>query len=254
MMNITKFHWPIKCFFIIVIFSSSTLFAQNNNITINSNKVNEKDKKTLESIDKKKLNDKKKNTNDNSDATNRVKNLDGFDGKSWGSKYTEVLNFFRDLSRNSTTADPVEIIAVSEDKEILIKRNGIRYKYMFYKVPKVITDLRKKIKKNDKSEDNSPKLFFVQSQFSLLESKQLFDSLVIKYGRYTKSILNNDNRGAYIWDLKDGFMIQWIEPYDKGQWSGRIYYISKAISGQMNVDTKEFLYDIEKKVMQNLRR
>lgn len=93
------------------------------------------------------------------------------------------------------------------------------------------------------------KFFFMESTFPYLPSEQLYEKLAAKYGNRTAGVVNPQERGAYIWHLEQGYLIQWIDPYKQGKYTRSIYYISYEISEQIRSDYKEYMTLQEIKIL-----
>ncbi len=166
------------------------------------------------------------------------RDIPGFDGISWGTRYANVKQRFIDLMGQAQTEQRVEIISDTPDREIIVQRAGILYKYSFYKNPAPRSE-------DPNAEENNPRFFYAESAFPLVPSEDLHSKLVEKYGERTASSRNKDNRGAYIWTLPNGYLVQWVEPYEKGSYTRRLSYLSKTIRDEINTDIKYYQYKKE---------
>lgn len=193
--------------------------------------------------------------------------IGGFDGINWGATYESVKERFRVLARNTDTKDPVEIIRDTPEKEILIQRRGIKYKYLFYKKPAI---LQKKDEKqavdnpqpgetpganqpaNAETPEAPARLFFVSSEFDLVPAEALYEKLQQKYGNRTASTLNKKMRGTYSWSAEQGYLVQWIEPYQNKPYTRNLYYISKEIREEIRKDYEAFMSYRELKALENI--
>ncbi|MDH5718414.1 MAG: hypothetical protein OEZ22_12375 [Spirochaetia bacterium] len=199
--------------------------------------------------------------------------LNGFGGIQWGTKYQDVKDRFQTLSTNREVEDSIEITSDIPNKEIIVKRKGVYYRYLFYKKPsdkekqaEQMQDFKQESmfpeEKNTQPTENQEagsgeeseiaRLFFVESNFILINAGDLHSKLKQKYGRRTISTLSKDLRGAYVWDLQSGFLVQWIEPYQQKVFSRSLYYISKEIRNEIQKDLKEYQYSKELKVLNSI--
>lgn len=195
-------------------------------------------------------------TGNNQNDKNGASKIEGFDGTAWGVTYKEMKDRFRVMASNANAADNVEIISDSPDREILIRRREIYYRYVFYKKP-----AQKPIESMPKPEAGKPaekpatddatagtaKFFFVESIFPLLKSEELYTTLSAKYGQRTGSSVGETMRGAHSWEKEEGFMVQWVEPYAKQGYTRSLYYISRKIRDEIKGDLQawQFVREID---------
>ena len=175
--------------------------------------------------------------------------ITGVDGKKWGTSYNAVLDFYRDVSSSDATKDSVEIINAIEDKEIIVKRNNILYKFVFYKTPQELLDLYKKIK-DVSLKDTSEKgmLFFAEIRFSGVESNSIQEKLMKKYGNPTVYDSNTEASGFSFWKSKDGNLVQFNDVYKEKKYTSRLYYISPKYSDIIGKDLDSFSFLMKKKI------
>jgi hypothetical protein len=187
--------------------------------------------------------------------------IEGFDGVAWGTTYKDMKERFRVMAANANAADNVEIVSDTPDREILIRRREIYYRYVFYKKPadKMVESMPKPTagKPAEKPVADDPtagtaKFFFVESVFPLLKAEELYTKLSEKYGQRTGSSVGETNRGAYTWEKEEGFMVQWVEPYAKGGYTRSIYYLSRKIRDEIKGDLQAWQFVREIKALENL--
>jgi len=197
----------------------------------------------------------------------------GFNGILWGTKYEDVKGRFQILSDSSNTEDAIQITKDDPEKEIIVERKGIMYRYLFYKKPKqedtrrfakLAAESRQNFEQRNrqaqpaegeqqaKKESETARFFFMESRFTLVNAGDLHNKLKNKYGSRTRSTLDNDLRGAFLWDLQDGFLIQWLEPYKDKVFSRSMYYISKQIRDEIKKDLNEYMYSRELQAIENI--
>jgi hypothetical protein len=200
------------------------------------------------------------NGNSNNNGTASAK-IEGFDGVAWGMTYKEMKDRFRVMASNASAADNVEIISDNPDREILIRRREIFYRYVFYKKPPA-----KSVESMPKPEAGKPaekpvaddptagtaKFFFVESIFPLLKSEELYTKLTEKYGQRTGSSVGETMRGAYSWEKEEGFMVQWVEPYAKMGYTRSLYYLSRKIRDEIKGDLQAWQFVREIKAIESL--
>lgn len=182
----------------------------------------------------------------NPDDKNTRGNLTGFQGIMWATNYESVKEEFRTLSSSPDVKDPVEIIRDIPEREILIRRNGIYYRYVFYKKTEENSN------EENQKEENTPRFFFIESSFPFVPSDKIYEKLKEKYGEKTSSSVNKDNSGAYVWETEDGYIVQWLEPYNTEPYTRSIYYISKKIRTEIEKDLEEYQNYRELKAVKNL--
>ncbi|HRP69975.1 MAG TPA: hypothetical protein PLY93_10630 [Turneriella sp.] len=96
------------------------------------------------------------------------------------------------------------------------------------------------------------KLFFVESIFPLLKEDELYKTLTAKYGQRTGSSVGDTWRGAYTWDKADGFLVQWVEPYQKHGYTRSLYYLSRKIRDEIKNDLQAWQFVREIKALDSL--
>lgn len=200
-------------------------------------------------------------TGNNTTNNNGASKIEGFDGTAWGITYKEMKDKFRVMASNANAADNVEIVSDTPDREILIRRREIYYRYVFYKKPP-----QKPMESMPKPETGKPpekpaaddptagtaKFFFVESIFPLLKSEELYTTLTAKYGQRTGSSVGETMRGAHTWEKDEGFMVQWVEPYAKQGYTRSLYYISRKIRDEIKGDLQAWQFVREIKALDSL--
>ena len=181
----------------------------------------------------------------NGNQTKPWTNLDGFADTLWGTRYADVKKKLRILNTNQDVRDPVEIIYDSLGKEILIRRAGIFYRYLFYRKknpqeePKENIINRRERSQQEDELNNNARFFFVESSFPMVPTDMLLNKLNLRYGKYTNSGADK-TQGFYLWDIQNGYLIQWVESYEGRPYSRNIYYISKDIRKEIMTDLKDY--------------
>lgn len=198
--------------------------------------------------------------NSNNNGATSAK-IEGFDGVAWGITYKEMKDRFRVMASNATAADNVEIISDNPDREILIRRREIFYRYVFYKKPPATSvesmpkpEAGKPAEKpvTDDPTAGTARFFFVESIFPLLKSEELYTKLTEKYGQRTGSSVGETMRGAYSWEKEEGFMVQWVEPYAKMGYTRSLYYLSRKIRDEIKSDLQAWQFVREIKAIESL--
>ena len=187
------------------------------------------------------------NANSVNNAQNSASDITGFDGIAWGETYEKVKDKFRTLSSSEKAKDPVEIIRDVPEREILIKRRDIFYRYVFYKRPDNL------VKNEEQGKGlNEPEFFFVETIFHLVPAEELYKKLKAKYGDRTSSTLNKEMRGVYKWDTAKGQLVQWINAYQNRPFSRSLFYISAEIRKKIQDDLQDYQYDRELKAIEGI--
>ena len=195
-------------------------------------------------------------------SKDKKQSISGFDGINWGTTYKDVKEKFRTLAAQPNENDNVEIIADTPDREILIKRRDIFYRYVFYKKPesKIVDSMVKsqapsvaKLGAKDPTE-GSARFFFVESIFPLLVAEDVYKKLSEKYGERTGNTVGREQRGAFVWNNEsdEGFLFQWVEPYAKQGYTRSIYYLSRKIRDEIKSDLQLWQFVRELKAIESL--
>ncbi|MES0490721.1 MAG: hypothetical protein ABUK01_12045 [Leptospirales bacterium] len=214
----------------------------------------------------------------------------GVHGIAWGTSFENVLDHFRELAKNPKNEVTATILNVRPDEEILVKRNEIRYRYFFYLRPDIVLENKPKEEGSDTAEEaegfepladegtddipeettepatetteedikvevtneNFPRFFFMETKFAYVPSQELLELLKKRYGNPTLTKLDKDGVGAYVWELKTGYIVQWVDLYDKKPFSRSIYYISKTIMEEINRDYAKYEYTREIQTLRDI--
>ncbi len=198
-------------------------------------------------------------------------NTDNIPGNiAWNDLYSDVKERFRVLASNPDIKDPVEIILDEPEKEILVRRKGIYYRYLFYQKPiseedvqqqdqqgqNATTDENQEQVQANKTTDISKqaRLFFIETSFLFVQSEKLYEKLKMKYGSHTNEHgdIKKQKSGAYIWDSEKSYLVQWIEPYQEKSFTRKIYNISKDIRKEIMEDLESFQYRQEIETINNI--
>ena len=186
----------------------------------------------------------------------------GFQNIAWSTTYKNAKDMFRKMAEDQSKADIVQIVADDPDRSILTKQNGILYKYLFYKkrTPEdgkqmnILQKMNPEIEKSElkEEEENPARFFFEETSFPFVPADQLYLKLKEKYGKHTGSTLTDENRGAYIWESKDSYVIQWIEAYHKKPFTRKIFYLNKTLREEIMKDLDAYLNYKELKLIKDV--
>ncbi len=203
--------------------------------------------------------------NNDTAGSNQQAGITGFDGIAWGATYSDVKERFVALAQSKDVQEKIEIVNDIPEREILIMRKGILYRYVFYKKPLMKKDTKPAAPDMVNGTDDippgnegqqtvaAPRFFFVESIFPLVASEDLYKKLSEKYGNRTNTSINEkEPRGAYIWDLPDGLLVQWLESYEKKPYTRNLYYISKQIRDEIRKDMQDYNYQREIKILDSI--
>lgn len=177
-------------------------------------------------------------------VANGKRGLPGFDGINWGTDFNAVKERFKEISSSGQAQDPLEIVNEAKDRELLVNRGGIFYRYAFYSKPEM---LKEKAAEGQEQQAEQGKFFLMQSNFPPMPTEELYKKLDSKYGARTSSTVNAQMQGAYVWDLAGGFLIQWVEPYQQKAYTRSLVYISKDLREEMQKDLDKYQYNRELK-------
>ena len=179
--------------------------------------------------------------------------ITGVDGKNWGSSYENVLDFYRDISQSEKTADTVEIINAIKDKEIIIKRDDIFYKFIFYKTPQDVIELYQKTKDVLlKSTNTKGVLFLVEVSFPSVESSFIQKKLESKYGMPIRQNNNTGESGFVFWSSTKGEIVQLKDIYKEKEYTSKLYYIAKEYNQVIAKDLDSFFFIKERESLHQL--
>jgi len=214
----------------------------------------------------------------------------GVHGIEWGTSFEEVLEHFRELAKNPETAIVTTILNVRPDTEILIKRDEIKYRYYFYQRPDIVLENKSKeveakpgaedetfdslaeeatddipadstepvaestgeANKAETTDGDYPRFFFMETKFSYVPSPQLLELLTKRYGSPTLEKIDKKGIGAYVWEMDTGYIVQWVDIYDKKPFTRSLYYISKEIMKEINQDYEKYKYTREINVLRKI--
>jgi len=181
--------------------------------------------------------------------------LSGYDGLQWGLQYNEAKDRFRTLAQTTGDKDPMTITGDVENYEIRTRRLNIEYRYLFYVTPAIIEKLNNQTNPDNQNTTDQPndtpndspnaqevssRFFLVEQRFPYVPAGDLLNKLTEKYGQNTGGSVSSQGRGYYLWDLDRGYIIQFVDPYDKKPFSRSIYYISKELIEEIKLDYVQY--------------
>ena len=110
---------------------------------------------------------------------------------------------------------------------------------------------RQDVEQKEREMNDNARFFFVESNFPMLPAEMLSQKLNLRYGNPTGSSASESN-GFYLWDIKNGYLIQWVEAYQGKAYSRNIYYVSKEIREEIMADLKEYQQYRELKALEKI--
>ena len=192
------------------------------------------------------------NTGNTTFPANITRNLEGFADMSWKLPYSEVKNRFKNISGSSSSLEKVQILFELRNKYILVSRNGILYRYNFYKPPIEVVKLKRHDIKEDEYDMEEALLYHVKVMTPFILSESIKARLENSYGSSTKSTVDKNKMGADIWELNGGYIFQWYEPYNKKAFTRTVDYLSAEMSRTIMLEYKDYFDAKEKKLLQEL--
>lgn len=179
--------------------------------------------------------------------------LPGFAESPWMSEYGKVRDTMRNLATSETAAEKVEIIAAEKNKYLLVKRNGVTYRYNFYQTPINVLRLTNHELTEDEYNTQEALLYQVKVIIPFIDSASIKSKIVSRYGQNTSSTVNEKTfRGADIWTLTGGYLFQWYEPYKKKAYTRTIDLVSSEMAERIMKEYEDYFDSAEKEILQKL--
>ncbi|MCB1319619.1 MAG: hypothetical protein KDK34_05180 [Leptospiraceae bacterium] len=182
-----------------------------------------------------------------------VRDLTGFSGIRWGSAYSEVQRALEAVATSSTSEEQVEIINAERNKFILVRRNGILYRYNFYKTPYEVQILNDHTLSMDEFDQQEGLLFHVKVIMPFIASGLVKRQLLAIYGRNQRSTFDEDDKnGADIWALNGGFIFLWYEPYRNRPFTRTLDYLNAELAQRIMTEYADYFDAREKLLLQKV--
>lgn len=157
--------------------------------------------------------------------------LAGFAETPWMSTYTQVKERFTGLSEAKGATDRIEILMAVRNEYILIRRNDVLYRYNFYRSPLEVVRLTNPETDREKWDATEGVLFQVKTVLPFIDAAAVSKKIEAAYGPRTRSTVKpGEFRGADVWELEGGFIIQWYEPYNQRPFTRTIDTISDELA------------------------
>ncbi|MDH5654857.1 MAG: hypothetical protein OEZ34_03045 [Spirochaetia bacterium] len=180
-------------------------------------------------------------------------NLSGFAESPWMSEYSQVRETMRNLATSETASEKVEIIAAEKNKYILVKRNGVTYRYNFYQTPINVQRLANHELSEEEFSSQEGLLYQVKIIIPFIDSASIKSKIVARYGQNSQSTVNEKTfQGADIWELQGGYLFQWYEAYKKKAYTRTIDLVSSEMAERIMKEYEDFFDSAEKQVLQKL--
>jgi len=179
--------------------------------------------------------------------------LGGFAETPWMTTFSEVRNKFKNLATSQTAAERVEIVALEPNEYILVRRNGILYRYSFYKTAYNVARLANHELTEEEYGAEEALLFHVKITPQFLDAKALNEKIETAYGPKTRSTVDpKTQRGVDIWELNGGFIFQWYEPYKRHGYTRTIDFVSFDMAKRIIQEYGDYFDSAEKEILKNL--
>ncbi len=187
------------------------------------------------------------------DAQNLGTNsLDGFADTTWGMEFSRVREKLTNLATDEGAEEKVEILNIVRHRFISVRRNNVVYRYSFYKTPYSVARLSNDKLEEDAYEKQEGVLFHVRIQTEFLPSELLQKKIESSHGPSNSSFLDKKGRGASVWNLRQGSIFQWKEPYQGKLFTRRVDYISTELSQKVANEYKDFFNAQEKLILRKV--
>lgn len=181
--------------------------------------------------------------------------VDGFNGVAWGSAYNEIYERMKAVAASGERPD-FEIVNAVTDKEITIRESDIIYRYVFYLNPAIQKEvpqhLTTAMEENQQQDEVQGKFFFAEVNFSPVSANDIYQVLQKRYGNRTLSTVDKNSNGAFIWQKDTGYLAQWVMLYEQAPYTRTVYYLSRAISEEIQKDFNEYMFKKELKIIEDL--
>ncbi len=170
--------------------------------------------------------------------------LEGFADTKWDSSFAQVQEKLQNLAASGDKdLARLEILHLVIDRFILVRRNGILYRYHFYKRPSALRE-----EPLNEEKEGQGRLFYVQIQFPLLDALLVQKKLAERYGPPSSAPSDAAQAGLYMWRLQGGRILQWTEPYKQRSFTRRVGYISSPAARKIREDYKHY-FDASDRLM-----
>ncbi|MEQ9362801.1 MAG: hypothetical protein RIF32_01080 [Leptospirales bacterium] len=178
--------------------------------------------------------------------------LNGFADAPWGSTYTEVRTRLKNLATSATAIERVEILNEERNRFILVKRNDVLYRYSFYKTPYNVALLQNHNLTTEEHDEIESRLYHVKVSTPFILSQYVKDKLAVIYGLNARSTVNDEKKGADIWEPDGGLIFQWYEPYRGKAFTRTVDYLSLDLAKEIMTEYADYFDAREKLILQKI--
>jgi hypothetical protein len=179
--------------------------------------------------------------------------MSGFAESPWMSEFSKVRETLRNLATSETASEKVEILAVEKNKYILVKRNGVSYRYNFYQTPLNVLRLSNHDLTEEEYSKQEAVLYQVKIIIPFIDSASIKGKIVARYGQNNRSTVNEKSfRGADIWEMTGGYLFQWYEPYKNRAYTRTIDLVSVEMAKRIIKEYEDYFDSEEKEVLQKI--
>ncbi|OHD71247.1 MAG: hypothetical protein A2W19_10725 [Spirochaetes bacterium RBG_16_49_21] len=182
-----------------------------------------------------------------------LKNIpDGYDTLSWGTMLTNAKDKIRGK------------LYFTDDKTLIISREGnLEYNYGFFYIDPGLEKAEGKegeVREADKTaagkkeasmKADEGKLFYVALKFPYLTMEEVRKKIEDKHGSYTNEDMNKF-QGAIAWNGEKTIIIMWVDRYEDKPYCGRITYVSKEITKELNEYHLRVFNRVEREIIRKL--
>jgi hypothetical protein len=172
-----------------------------------------------------------------------LKNMpNGYDTLSWGTMLTDAKAKIRGK------------LYFTDEKTLIISREGnLEYHYGFFYIDPALVKAEgaEGEKKQAPMKADEGKLFYVVLRFPYLSMEEVRKKIEDKYGLYTNEDMNNF-QGALAWNGEKTIIIMWVDRYEDKPYCGRITYVSKEISKELNEYNLRVFNRVEREIIRKL--
>jgi hypothetical protein len=186
-------------------------------------------------------------------AASVTRGLPGFADTPWKISFNDARMQFKNLATSKTATERVEIVTLEQNHYILIRRNGILYRYNFYRAPFNVAKLYNHEITEEDYETVDARLFHVKVILPFLDSVQVKEKIESRFGPNTRTTVDKKKkRGVDIWELDGGLIFQWYEPYRGIAYSRTVDYISSEMAVQILKEYADYFDSAEKEILREV--
>ena len=178
--------------------------------------------------------------------------LQGFADTAWKANFSQVKQRLKNLATSVNVSERVEILNEVRNKFILVRRNGVLYRYSFYRTPYNVALLNNHDLSVEEHDQEEAVLFHVKVSTPFIDSKLVKDKLTGLYGLNTKTTVDKKMMGADIWELDGGLIFQWYEPLRGRAFTRTVDYLSLDVAEVILAEYADYFDAREKLILQKI--